>query len=71
MSVLHLGWTEADCPDEAQLKDLGVDMNTTIHDVHGKKYTSQKSIGLYKTTGTASDWCAPHLDTLRTHLVTL
>ena len=24
--------------------------------VHGARYTSQKSIGLYPTSGTASDW---------------
>lgn len=31
-------------------------MRDAIRTVHGKSYTSQKSIGLYKTTGTASDW---------------
>ena len=51
-----LGWTTADCPDEEQLKKLGDDMSNAIKEVHGKKYESQKSIGLYKTTGTASDW---------------
>ena len=50
------GWTTADSPDEAQLKVLGDDMSRAIDAVHGKSYTSQKSIGLYKTTGTASDW---------------
>ena len=33
-------------------------MQRAIFAVHGKSYTSQKSIGLYKTTGTASDWWA-------------
>lgn len=51
-----IGWTANDCPDENQLKVLGDDMKTAIAAVHGKSYTSQKSIGLYKTTGTASDW---------------
>ena len=57
-SSMHLpaGWTTGDSPDEAQLKDLGDKMADTIKNVHGKRYTSQKSIGLYKTTGTASDW---------------
>ena len=50
------GWTTDDSPDEPQLKVLGDDMNRAIFAVHGKSYTSQKSIGLYKTTGTASDW---------------
>ena len=53
-----LGWTYDDSPDEAQLKELGDGMNIAIFAVHGKSYTSQKSIGLYKTTGTASDWSA-------------
>ena len=51
-----LGWTTADSPDEAQLKGLGDKMKSSILAVHSKSYTSQKSIGLYKTTGTASDW---------------
>ena len=50
------GWTTDDSPDEPQLKVLGDDMSAAIFAVHGKSYTSQKSIGLYKTTGTASDW---------------
>ena len=28
----------------------------SVLQVHEKRYTSQKSIGLYPTTGTASDW---------------
>ena len=31
-------------------------MSEDIFDVDGKRYTSQKSIQLYMTTGTASDW---------------
>ena len=50
------GWTTADSPNEAQLKALGDKMSTTIKAIHDKSYTSQKSIELYKTTGTASDW---------------
>ena len=52
----YIGWSFDDCPDEAQLKTLGDGMRDVIRAVHGKSYTSQKSIGLYKTTGTASDW---------------
>ena len=32
-------------------------MRDRIIDIHGEYYTSQKSIGLYPTSGTASDWC--------------
>lgn len=31
-------------------------MSADIFSVEGKRYTSQKSIQLYMTTGTASDW---------------
>jgi len=54
--LLFSGWTPADSPDEAQLKELGDNMSDDIFKVEGKRYTSQKSIGLYLTTGTASDW---------------
>ncbi|XP_065913902.1 carboxypeptidase B-like [Dysidea avara] len=50
------GWTSTDSPDEAQLSALGDEMSDRIFAVHGKFYTSQKSIGLYPTSGTASDW---------------
>ena len=50
------GWTYDNSPDEAQLKALGDDMKRAIFAVHRKRYTSQKSTGLYKTTGFASDW---------------
>ena len=33
-----------------------VTTNALPHQVHGKRYTSEKSIDLYITTGTASDW---------------
>jgi carboxypeptidase A1 len=50
------GWTDKDCPDEPRFVALG---NTYVGDIlgfSGKIYTSQKSIQLYVTTGTASDW---------------
>lgn len=50
------GWTSQNSPDETQLKDLGDQMSADIFSVEGKRYTSQKSIQLYMTTGTASDW---------------
>lgn len=53
---MYAGWTTSDSPDEPQLSVLGADLNRAISAIHGKSYTSQKSIGLYKTTGTASDW---------------
>jgi len=53
---VHTGWSDDDCPDEAQLSALGQDMSDRIFAVNGKFYTSQKSIGLYPTSGTASDW---------------
>ena len=53
---MDTGWTSVDSPDEAQLKALGDKMSGAIFDVHGKRYTNQKSIGLYPTTGTADDW---------------
>ena len=54
--VFLLGWTSANSPDEEQLKALGDEMSADIFAVDGKTYTSQKSIQLYLTTGTASDW---------------
>lgn len=56
--IIRVGWTTEDSPDEAQLCTLGNKMSDDIFGVHGKSYTSQKSIGLYKATGTASDWYA-------------
>ena len=51
-----IGWTNADSPDEAQLKEIGDVMSEVIFEVHDEYYESQKSIGLYPTTGSASDW---------------
>ncbi|XP_065909435.1 carboxypeptidase O-like [Dysidea avara] len=50
------GWTSEDSPDEPRLKAIGDEMRDLIIDVHDEYYTSQKGIGLYPTTGTASDW---------------
>ena len=54
--MIYTGWTNADSPDEAQLKGIGDEMRDQIFNVHDKFYSSDKSIGLYPTTGTASDW---------------
>jgi len=50
------GWTQSNSPDEARLKQIGDTMSGSILAVHNQRYTSQKSIQLYVTTGTASDW---------------
>jgi len=50
------GWTTANCPDEKPLKTLGDGVRDAIYAVHKKSYVSEKSIDLYITTGTASDW---------------
>jgi len=50
------GNTSADSPDEAILKQLGDKYAADILASSGFNYTSQKSIQLYVTTGTASDW---------------
>jgi len=50
------GWTINDSPDEAIFKQVGDEMAAIIKNVSGLAYTSQKSIELYITTGTASDW---------------
>lgn len=50
------GWTSANSPDEVQLRELGNGMRDVALSVHAMRYTSQKSIQLYTTTGTASDW---------------
>ncbi|XP_062502732.1 zinc carboxypeptidase-like [Corticium candelabrum] len=50
------GWTYEDSPDESLLKELGDGMSRSAYEIHQKHYTSQKSIGLYPTSGTASDW---------------
>eukprot|EP00040_Diaphanoeca_grandis_P038854 m.257536 g.257536 ORF g.257536 m.257536 type:complete len:438 (+) comp35393_c0_seq1:111-1424(+) len=50
------GWTSADAPDEALLKEIGDRIRDAAGSVNGLTYVSQKSIALYTTTGTASDW---------------
>jgi len=50
------GWTNALCPDETILKQLGDNYARDILANSSKSYTSQRSIQLYVTTGTASDW---------------
>ena len=54
--VCVTGWTTTRCPDEEQLKALGDTMSENIKAVHGKSYTNQRIIDLYKATGGASDW---------------
>jgi len=50
------GWTTANSPDEVALRELGSGISYEIRQVHNRAYVSQKSIDLYITTGTASDW---------------
>ncbi|KAL7751534.1 hypothetical protein RI367_002997 [Sorochytrium milnesiophthora] len=50
------GNTEADSPHEPQLKKVSDEVRDIIKGVHGSDYVSEKSIDLYVTTGTASDW---------------
>jgi len=50
------GWTNTSSPDETVLKNIGDQYARDIFAVSGRNYTSQKSIQLYVTTGTASDW---------------
>ncbi|KAJ3331161.1 hypothetical protein HDU76_003947 [Blyttiomyces sp. JEL0837] len=50
------GYSTEDAPDEALLKEAGDGIRDIIKSVSGKQYTSEKSIDLYVTTGTASDW---------------
>jgi len=50
------GYTTTNSPNEAQMKTLGSLWAQAILDTTKKVYTSQKSIDLYVTTGTASDW---------------
>jgi len=50
------GYTSANSPDETFLKSVGDGMRAVILSNGGAVYTSQKSIQLYVTTGTASDW---------------
>jgi len=50
------GWTNANCPDETALKIIGEGVRYTISEVYGVDYENIKSIALYITDGTASDW---------------
>ena len=44
-------------------------MSDDIYAVEGKRYTSQKKIGLYRTSGTASDWSVKSLSSLLAILI--
>jgi hypothetical protein len=50
------GWTNADSPHEVQLRTIGAAMADAIRGNSGLVYQNIKSIQLYVTTGTASDW---------------
>jgi len=50
------GDTEVDAPDEVTLRKNADGMSRAGYAVNGHRYTSEKSIDLYLTTGTASDW---------------
>jgi len=50
------GWSNSLCPDETILKSLGDKYAADILANSSKVYTSQRSIQLYVTSGTASDW---------------
>jgi len=52
------GWTSANSPSETQLAAMGTGYRNAVLNTHtpGRSYTSQKSIDLYVTTGSAGDW---------------
>lgn len=50
------GWTTADAPDEPKLKECGDLFRDEVGKVFGTTFVSQKSMQLYRTTGTANDW---------------
>ncbi|KAF9110564.1 hypothetical protein BGX27_006167 [Mortierella sp. AM989] len=50
------GWTTAPSPHEKEHKYVGDRIVSLIQNVHGKKYISEPSVALYKTTGAGSDW---------------
>ncbi|KAF9934519.1 hypothetical protein FBU30_001660 [Linnemannia zychae] len=50
------GWTTQLSPHEKEQKFVGDKIVSIIKTVHGKKYISEPSVALYKTTGAASDW---------------
>jgi len=50
------GWSRSAAPDEAMSKEIGDKMRDAARAVNGLSYTSQPSVDLYITTGSASDW---------------
>ncbi|KAG0006268.1 hypothetical protein BGZ80_001734 [Entomortierella chlamydospora] len=50
------GWTTTPSPHEKEHKFVGDKIVSLIKSVHGKKYISEPSVALYKTTGAGSDW---------------
>ncbi|KAF9186394.1 hypothetical protein BGZ51_002037 [Haplosporangium sp. Z 767] len=50
------GWTTAPSKHEKEHKFVGDKIASIIKGVHGKKYVSEPSVALYKTTGAGSDW---------------
>eukprot|EP01012_Entosiphon_sulcatum_P054282 TRINITY_DN7493_c0_g1_i1.p1 TRINITY_DN7493_c0_g1~~TRINITY_DN7493_c0_g1_i1.p1 ORF type:complete len:419 (-),score=88.92 TRINITY_DN7493_c0_g1_i1:59-1279(-) len=50
------GWTRTNTPDETALAGLGNQIRLSIAKPYGTAFTNQKSIDLYVTDGTASDW---------------
>jgi hypothetical protein len=72
------GRSRGTAPDEAQNKAIGDKMRDLARDVHGMSYTSQPSVDLYPTTGSASDWfygedatTAPSKGNIRSYSFTL
>lgn len=50
------GWSSANSPDETRLRAIGQSMADAIRADSGRSYRNIKSIELYVTTGTTSDW---------------
>ncbi|RKP09378.1 hypothetical protein THASP1DRAFT_22773 [Thamnocephalis sphaerospora] len=50
------GWTNAASPDDAAYERIGQQIADDIYRQSGKNYTFQRSISLYPTSGTVSDW---------------
>jgi murein tripeptide amidase MpaA len=50
------GWTSRDSPHEDEHYAAGAGIQSRIRAVHGKIFDNIKSIELYVTTGTTSDW---------------
>ncbi|KAJ3277722.1 hypothetical protein HK104_003036 [Borealophlyctis nickersoniae] len=58
------GWTETNAPDERLNKLAGDGIRDQIRSTSGKGYTSEKSIELYVTTGSAQDfWYSTKVNT--------